>query len=135
MQAFITFKELVAATAGLERTTLIVLGSLPLHLLLALALRRPLASIIPLLALLVVGAANEFGTGWSDGKLEEWELAASVRDLGLIVALPATLFLACRLFPSLAPRPRAFPPLPVTWLAGPTRRKEIVDDAEFEVVG
>jgi hypothetical protein len=133
VQHWIELKETVATAAGLERTTLRVLASVPLHAVCALVLRRPLTSRWPWLALLAGLVGNEASSLYADRVLEDWELEASVRDVLLAMALPTFLLFVGRvaaLFPPRIVRPRtiSLPPPPA---AG----RETIIDAEFEEVG
>lgn len=132
VQDWIELKDLIAASFGLDRGTLRVIASVPLHFLLALMMRRPLTSSLPWLILLILALANEATNGFSDENLEDWELAASLRDLLLTMVLPTFLVFACRirvLHPSLREAQRSVQLVPVR-----APRGEPIIDAEFEEI-
>ena len=132
VQDWIELKDLIVASFGLDRGTLRVIASVPLHALLALIIRRPLTSSLPWLILLVLALANEASDGFSDEILEDWELAASLRDLLLTMVLPTFLALACRirvLHPARREAQRSSQLVPM-W----SNRDEPIIDAEFEEI-
>ena len=134
MQHWVDFKDLIAGTSGFDRGSLHVLASVPLHVVCALLLRRPLTSLWPWLLVLAIAGGNEAASGYADGRLEDWEIPGSLRDLLLVMALPTFLAIALRLR-LLSPAGRRPPPsrtlpmLPVS-----TSPREIIVDAEFEEI-
>jgi len=134
MQEWVNLKDLIASLSGLDRASLHVLASVPLYAALALLVRRPLTSLRPLLLLMLIAAANEVASGYADGILERWEIPGSLRDLVLVLALPAFLFVALRIRP-LLPRPRVTSVnRAIALVAPPGVRREVIIDADYEEV-
>ncbi|TFI58679.1 hypothetical protein E2493_08565 [Sphingomonas parva] len=133
VQYWLDLKTLLIGKSGLDGDTLRVLASLPLHLLCALLLRRPIASLWPWLLLLLVAGGNEVGSAYVDGGLDRAEIRAGARDVALMVALPTMLLLAAHvrlLFPH--PRPAR---TTIQFAAPAPPRAEPIVDAEFEEIG
>ena len=133
MQDWIELKELVAAGSGLDRGTLRVIASVPLHVALALLSRRPITGGLPWLLLLFLALGNEAADAYADSRLEQWELDASLRDLLLTMILPTFLALVCRIR-SLRPSLRE-PRRPITLAPLRAPRADPIVDAEFEEIG
>lgn len=134
MEHWIAFKDLIAGASGFDRGSLHVLASVPLHVLCALVLRRPLTSLWPWLLVLAIAIGNEAASGYADGVLEDWEIPGSLRDLLLVMGLPTFLALALRLR-ALSPAPRrvgAARPLPLLTVS--TAPRDLIVDAEFEEI-
>jgi hypothetical protein len=126
-------KDLIAASSGLDRGTVRVIASVPVHIGFALVFRKPITSGLPWLILLVIALANEAGDAWSDKMLEDWETRASARDLILTMVLPSFLLIACRI-PSLFPRPRERKQT-IRLVPVRAQQPDPIVDAEFEEIG
>ena len=134
MQHWVDFKDLIVGSSGFDRGSLHVLASVPLQVVCALLLRRPITSFWPWLLVLALAVVNEAASGYADGRLEDWEIPGSLRDLLLVMALPTFLAIALRLRP-LSPAGRRPPPsrtLPMLPVSASPR--EIIVDAEFEEI-
>ena len=134
MQEWIAFKDLIVASGGVDRDALHVFAAVAGQIAVAVLLRRPLSSLLPWLAVLVIELGNEAATALADGRIKDWERAASLRDLLLVMALPTLLFILCRFAPRLvaaAPPPAKRPRL--LFPVGQRREDEVID-AEFEEV-
>ena len=130
MQQWIALKAMVQSWSGISNDALHVLASVPLLVLIALLLGRPIWSLLCWAVLLVMELTNEAVTGFADGRLESWEMAGSARDVPLVMAVPTILLLAARLFPQLlAARKAPIEAAPIWY----QQRREIID-AEFEEV-
>ena len=133
MQDWIGLKEAFVTWSGVDRGALQVLGSLLLHVAAAAVLRRPLSSVFPWVAVLLLAVGYEAIGGYADGELHDWELNGSIRDAGLMMALPTLLLLICRFAPRLvhAP-PRERPPPLLLPYSAPAA--EGIIDAEYEEI-
>ena len=129
MQEWITIKSAIVGSLGLDSGAAHVLASFVALVALAILFRRPLSSLLPWLGVLVLELANEAATGFADGALEDWELASSIRDVPLVMALPTLVLLSHRFAPQLAGR--TYPKLEP--IPQEKRRDEVID-AEFEEV-
>ena len=132
MQDWIELKQLIAASSGLDRGTLRVIASVPLHVALALLSRRPITGGLPWFLLLVLAFGNETADAYSDRTLEQWELDASIRDLLLTMILPTFLALACRIRSLRLPLREARRPISLVPVGAP--RADPIVDAEFEEI-
>ena len=128
VQEWISIKSAIQSWAGIDSGAAHILASLFVLIGFAALLRRPLWSFIPWFAVLCLELANEAATRLADGTIEEWELAGSLRDVMLVMAVPTILLLLCRL----APRLVAPPPPPLRATRAPSRRGDTIIDAEFE---
>jgi hypothetical protein len=94
-------KLLTIETTGLSRDALHILLGTGGHLLAAMVLRRPLASPLPWLCVLVAEALNEL---W-DLNYEDWldrpMWPESLEDLWVTMLVPTLLLIAARYFPGL----------------------------------
>lgn len=130
VQQWISVKAVLQSWSGISNDALHVLLSVPALILLAALLRRPLWSLLPWAALLLLEILNEVATGLADGVIEDWEIRGSLRDVPLVMAVPTMLLLACRLAPKLvAPKKPAVDLVPIRY----RERVEIID-AEFEEI-
>lgn len=126
-------KNLAIALAGGERLALVIIGAVVAQGLIALSLGRRFSSAVPLVAVLILLAANEIVTIANDRYVDDAELMESARDLILAMALPTLLFFASRFLPRLFRTPvdvHAPPPRDRYALPRPTD----VEDVEFEEV-
>jgi hypothetical protein len=125
---WVSIKGSILAWAGIDSGAAHILASVLALLALAALLRRPFWSWLPWFAILILELLNEALTGLADGMIEDWELAGSLRDLLLVMAMPTILLLICRLAPGLvAPAP------PSLKVSSPTvRSRDEIIDAEFE---
>ena len=102
-----SLKLLLADQSGLSRDALHILAGFAGQVLVALVIRRSLASPLPWLAVLIGEAANEY----YDLNREIWTDRAiwpgSLRDLLVTMALPTALLLLTRFVPGLFARDRA----------------------------
>ncbi len=130
MQHWVALKSMLQSWSGISNDALHVLLSVPILILLAFALRRPLWSWASWAALLILELANEALTGLADGMLEDWEIAGSARDVPLVMAVPTMLLVAGRLFPRLLSGRKAPVEATPIWYR---QRTEIID-AEYEEV-
>ena len=127
VQKWVSIKSSVVEFAGLDSGAAHVLASFVALVVLALLLRKPLSSFLPFVGVLLLEIANEAATGFADGELEEWELAGSMQDVPLVMALPLLVLLTLRVAPQLGGRCYAkLQPMPLQ-----KNRDEIID-AEFE---
>jgi hypothetical protein len=101
MRDWILFEQAVVGWTGLHPDALILLASLGTSLLVALVIRRPLATPAPWLLVLLVGAGHEAAVILADGEFNWPELAPSARDLLLFMAVPSLLALVGRFRPQL----------------------------------
>lgn len=131
MTQWIAFKDLLAGWSGLDRDALHILAGLALLFAAALVLRRPIANILPWLAVLAAALANEAVSGFADGRFEAWELTISLHDLWVVMLVPTMLALMARLAPRLYAWPR--PQIPSRTLllieAAPSRSEPV--DADY----
>lgn len=129
MQEWISIKSAIVETAGLDSGAAHVLASFLALVALALLLRRPLSSFVPYMGVLVLELVNEAATGFADGVFEDWELASSIQDVWLVMALPSLVLIAHRVAPQLAGR--SYPTLEKV---PPQKNADEIVDAEFEEV-
>ena len=99
MHEWILLKESIALWLGIDRGALSVLASLGLCLLIAGVSRRPIATGLPWLIVLLIELANEAATGFADGLFSSVELLHAGRDLLVFMAVPTALVLLGRFSP------------------------------------
>ena len=95
---------------AISHDALHVLVGIPVWLLVALIVRRPVSSWTPLLWLAGLTAFNEMVDVWTD----QWpdpgmQIGEAAKDFGLTMLMPSLLMLAARYLPDLflqSPRPR-----------------------------
>lgn len=128
MQDWIFLKSAIQAGVGVDSGAAHVLASVVALIAVAALLRRPLWSWLSWSAVLVLELLNEAATGFADNVLEDWEIAGSLRDIPLVMAMPTILLLICRLTPRLV----APPPPPIRAMRSGNRRSDDIIDADFE---
>ena len=137
MQQWIDHKEALVTWAAVDRGALQVIASVLAVAMLALLLRRPLSSVLPWLLVLVLALGYEAAGGYADGLLQDWEIAGSIRDLALVMAVPTLLLLLCRFLPGLFHRPGRSaqrPPSPFLLPYTARAEEERIIDAEWEEI-
>lgn len=101
MDEWVAFKGAITAATGLDHGVLNVLGSFVLCILAAWIWRRPLSHGLPWLSVLIAAVFNELASGLADGTYEAWEVAATWRDLFMVMILPTALLIVCRYAPQI----------------------------------
>ncbi len=97
MTAFQEIKAAIVAGTGLSKDALHIYLGLTVFLVVASALRRPLGSAVPWLAVLAVAAALEFADMRDDiMSLGHWRWAASLHDIVNTIFWPTVLLLLAR---------------------------------------
>lgn len=120
----------MSAWAGLDRDALHVVAAIPILLLAALIVRRPLSSVLPWLTVLVLCVADELVSGSRPGG----SLPASLRDIMLVMTMPTVLLILTRYLPALmVPHTRSLRIL-LPLRGQPPAPKPAIVDAEYEEV-
>ena len=116
MQDWVLAKHAIVAWMGLDPDALVVLASLLVALLAALATRRPLSNGVPWLVALALGLADEAAGIVAGPAAAGAGLAGAGRDLALFMAVPTLLMGVGRFLPHLlSPRPDRRILIPAVW--------------------
>ena len=101
------FKIYLADVTDLNKDALHIYAAVLVQLLSAAIIRRPLASPLPWLCVLVVILGNEYYDMFGTGEpVEQWQVLGGITDMWNTMALPTGLFLIARFAPSLLVRRR-----------------------------
>lgn len=96
MSAFRDFKVMIIGLTGLPRDALHIYVGLGVFLLVALALRKPLGSWLPLAAVALVAVTGELMDLGDDRPHVHWSLGESAHDILHTMLWPAVLTLLAR---------------------------------------
>ena len=132
MEEWIGLKEAWVTWSGVDRGALQVIASLIALIVIAAVIRRPLSSVLPWFLVVILAVGYEAIGGYSDGRLEDWEFAGSIRDLPLVMALPTLLLALPRFSPRLFEAPGRTVPRSMEPDTPPAR--DVILDAEFEEI-
>lgn len=131
MQQWAWLKESISTGLAIDRDGLYVLAALPLGLLGALILRRPLWSWSAWLFVLTAALANQLASRLAVGLHQPSEIWGSARDLALTMAVPTFLVVIARVAPHLL----SVSDVRRIWIpTRPRRESDAIVDAEFEEI-
>lgn len=110
--SWVEFKNYLSQVTDLDQDALHIYAALLIMLAAAAGLRRPMASVVPWLCVLVVEIVNEAVDLAEPGRaIEQWQVLGGIQDMWNTMVLPTALFLLARFAPTLIVR-RARTPLP-----------------------
>jgi hypothetical protein len=132
MEKLIAGKDFVALWTGLDHDALQLFASVPILLLGALVLRRPLSQPAPWVFVLVGGLVSEAVFGFADGAFTAEELVQSRGDLLLLMAFPTLILVLARYFPRALGQPPANEGIQVPMARDPWRHTIV--DADYEEI-